>query len=463
MNGEGMLGVGQLFPDAGHPGRRSAGSSRPRTTGPSAATSSSCSARRTGARGSTSNPSVLNETLIVNGQPMTIVGVAPRGFKGTSLGSRPQVYVPITMRGLMQPGVQGLREPPQLLGLCVRAAEAGRVASSRRTTAINVPYRAIVNDVEAPLQTGDERADDGAVQGEDDHARRRAPRPERSARGGDARRCVLLLGVTGVVLLIACANIANLLLVRGAGRAGEMAVRLSIGASRRQLIGQLLLESMVLASLGAALGLLVSRWTLIVHCRAAAGRGARRRSRSTSIARVILFCRRDRRSATGLLFGLFPALHSTRPSLVATLKEDAGQKGARARRAALPHGARDGADRAVDGAARRRRAVHAQPDQRVSRVDLGVRTDNVVTFGVSPELNGYTPERSRRVLRAGGGRAGGAARRHRRDGVDGAAAWRQTTGAQRQRAGLRGRAGYRHARQLQRSRRRATSRRSAFR
>ena len=118
-----------------------------------------------------------------------------------------------------------------------------------------------MNEVEAPLQQG---------MSEQTMARFRAKkitlapgsRGQTEIRAEATTPLILLLSVTGVVLLIACANIANLLLVRGAGRAGEMAVRLSIGATARQLIAQLLVESLVLAAMGAVLGLMVSRWTL---------------------------------------------------------------------------------------------------------------------------------------------------------------------------------------------------------
>ena len=137
---------------------------------------------------------------------------------------------------------------------------------------------------------------------------------------------ILLMSVTGLVLLIACANIANLLLARGAGRIGEMAVRLSIGAGRWQLVAQLLTESMLLALMGAALGLIVSGWTLdlvvsLLPPEAAAILDVRLDAAAVLFAAGLAV-------ATGLLFGLFPALYSTRPNLVTTLKEDAGQKGA---------------------------------------------------------------------------------------------------------------------------------------
>ena len=69
-----------------------------------------------------SNPSVLNDTIIVNGQALTIVGVAPRGFAGTTLGNAPKVFVPMTMRGIDVAGLEGIRQPPELLGVSLRAA-----------------------------------------------------------------------------------------------------------------------------------------------------------------------------------------------------------------------------------------------------------------------------------------------------------------------------------------------------
>src|SRR5262249_5870906 len=140
---------------------------------------------------------------------------------------------------------------------------------------------------------------------------------------------MLLLGITAFVLLIACANIANLLLARSAARAGEMAVRLSIGASRGRLIGQLLTESLLLAIIGGAAGLMVARWTLDLVV-SLVNREAAEMIQVQLDPTIVLFAA-VLTIGTGLLFGLFPALHSTRPDLVSSLKGQAGPpSGARA-------------------------------------------------------------------------------------------------------------------------------------
>lgn len=339
------------------------------------------------------NPDVVNETLFVNGQPMSIVGVVPRNFLGTSLGSRPQVYVPITMRGLMQPGFKGFENRQNYWAYLFGRLQPG-ASIEQATSAINVPYRAIINDVEASLQKGmsDQtlarfKAKTVTVvegyRGQSDlHEEARTP-------------LILLLSVTGVVLLIACANIANLLLVRGAGRAGEMAIRLSIGANRRQLIGQLLLESLVLAMFGAALGLICCRWTLDLIGSLLPPEAAT--TLDFAIDRKVILFASLLAIGTGLLFGLFPALHSTRPSLVSTLKEDAGQRGT-ARGVSRFRTALATVQIALSMALLVAAGLFMRSLINVTRVELGVEAENVVTFAIAPELNGYTPERSRALF-----------------------------------------------------------------
>jgi predicted permease len=255
------------------------------------------------------NPSVLGQTLIVNGHGMTIVGVTPRGFEGTTLSVRPAVFVPITMRGVMLPSPSGPgfdNRRAYWAYLFARLKPGVTIDAAR--VALNGAYRPIINDVEAPLQQG--MSDQTLAR-----FREKAVTVEPGSRGqSDIHRearapLVILFAVTGTVLLIACANIANLLLARGAGRAAEMAVRLSVGASRGQLVRQLLTESVLLAILGAVFGILVAKWTLdtiasIVPPEGAALVAFRLDPAMLGFAAVAAI-------VTGVSFGLFPALHST--------------------------------------------------------------------------------------------------------------------------------------------------------
>ena len=336
------------------------------------------------------DPNVLNRTIIVNGQTLTIVGVAPRGFDGTTLGSRPSVFVPITLRGSINRGWrQWANRQSNSIYLFARLRPGVTIDAARE--ALNAQYHAIVNDVEAPLQRGMSDATMAKFK----------VKPilvEPGGLGQSSTRSVattplyMLLCVTGFVLLIACANIANLLLARSAARANEMAIRLSIGASRGRLIGQLLTESLLLAAFGGIAGLAVAKGTLALILSLMPAEAAQTMAFTMS-PRALLFAAAVT-IGTGLLFGLFPALHSTRPDLVTTLKAQAGQ----------PSGAK--------GAARFRlvlattqialsmlllaaSGLFVKSLLNVSRVDLGIKVDNVITFRLSPQRSGYTPERSR--------------------------------------------------------------------
>jgi predicted permease len=337
-----------------------------------------------------SDPNVLNSPIVVNGQSMTIVGVAPRGFEGTTLGSRPQLFVPLSMRGLMHPGWTGFENRRSYWAYVFARLKPGATVE-QAGTAINAVYRPIVGEVEAPLQEG---------MSEQTMAKFRAreitvepgQRGQSSVHGEARTPLILLLGITGIVLLIACANIANLLLARGAGRSMEMAVRLALGASRRQVLGQLLLESCLLALLGGVASLFIAHWTLSLIGSLLPPEAAS--TMQLSMRPSVMLFAGGLSLGTGLLFGMFPALHSTRPDLVSTIRANAGQiSGARAAtrfRTSLVT-----VQIALSMALLVSAGLFIKSLMNVSRVDMGLEIDDVVTFAISPELNGYTPARSR--------------------------------------------------------------------
>ena len=338
------------------------------------------------------DPAVLNQPLTVNGQAMTIVGVAPKGFEGTTLGVKPEVFAPITMRGFSQPSKAFDNRRNYWAYLFARLKPGISIEQAR--TAMATPYRTIVNDVEAPLQQG---------MSPQTLARFKAKpillepgsRGQSNVTQNAKAPLLLLLGVTGFVLLIACANIANLLLARGAGRAGEMAIRLSIGAGRGQLIGQLLGESCLLALFGGIGGLAVAQWTLDLMAGMLPAQATD--TIQLKVDPIVMLFAGALAIATGLLFGLFPALHSTRPDLISALKGQSGQPSG-ARSAARFRTSLATAQIALSMALLVSAGLFTRSLFNVSRVDLGLKADNVIMFRVSPELNGYKPEQTRQLF-----------------------------------------------------------------
>jgi predicted permease len=336
---------------------------------------------------------VVNRTMIVNGRTLTIVGVAPPRFTGTTLGSEADVFVPITLRGLLVPGFNGFANRRSYWAYLFARLKPG-VTIEQARLGMDGLYTGILNDVEAPLQAGlsDQRMQQfrtkklGIEPG---------PQGQSSVRAQAGPSLRILLGVTGLVLLIACANIANLLLARANRRAGEMAVRLSIGANRWQLMRQLLTESLLLAAMGGAAGLLVARWTLhsiasILPERAASS------FRIELDPTVVLFAG-GVTIVTGILFGLFPALHSTRPDLLPLLKGQSGQPSG-ARGAAIFRTSLAVFQITLSMTLLTAAGLFIKSLANISRVDLGIRTENVVTFAVAPELNGYDQPRAQALF-----------------------------------------------------------------
>jgi predicted permease len=338
------------------------------------------------------DPAVIGRTLVVNGQPLTVIGVTPQGFGGTTRGTRVKIFVPITMRSTMEPPFAGFEDRRSHWAyLFARLKPSVSIAAA--TAGINLPYSRIIKDVELPLQQG--------LDGKEAEFLGKRVTVEDGSRGQSAifeeaaTPLTVLQAVAFVILLIACANVANLLLARAAGRAGEMAVRLSIGASRWQLVRQLLVESCLLAGLGGVAGLVILGWTIgLVTANLPLG------TLDPTAAQLnwpaLLFAA-GLSISTGVLFGVFPAFHATRPDLATTLKGQAGQpSGARA--AARYRTSLVVVQIALSVGLLASAGLFGKSLLNLSRVDLGVEIDQVITFGLNPQRNGYNLVRSQELF-----------------------------------------------------------------
>ncbi len=340
------------------------------------------------------DPTVVNKTMLINGRQMTIVGVAPQGFDGTTLGTKPFFYVPAAMA--IEMGVWGKRgmESRRSYFLYLFGRLKRGVTLEQAKTAINTVYRPIINDVEAPLQVGmsDQtmtrfRAKEIGVE----DGRRGQSDIYREA----STPLILLFAITGIVLLIACANIANLLLARAANREMEMAVRLSLGATRRQLLRQLLTESVVLAFIGGVLSVAFAQWTLAGISSLLPGEVTAAMPFKMSWSAVAFAGAMS--LVTGLAFGLFPAIHSTRPDLVTAMRNNSGKLSG-GRVASRFRTSLVTAQVALSMALLMSAGLFVKSLWNVSRVQLGVKIDNVVMFNISPSNSGYDSTRSKQLF-----------------------------------------------------------------
>ncbi len=331
---------------------------------------------------------IIGQTIEVNGQLLTIVGVGPRDFDGTTFGPHPSVFVPLSLGGKLQ--AYGAYEDRRNYWLYVFGRLKPGVTLERARSALNTIYRPILNDVEARLQKGMSDATMAKFRNKEIGV---FPgyRGQSSIHREAKTPLAMLFGVTAVVLLIACANIANLLLARGAARAKEMGVRLAIGAGRRHLVAQLLTESVILALMGGVASLAVAAATLkllgsIVPSDALMVLQLNLQPSVMAFAAFLAL-------GTGLLFGLFPALHSTRSEVVDAIRSNTGQIAGH-RHAARFRSALVTAQITLASCLLICAGLFLKSLVNVSRVDLGLRVDDVVTFSISPMRSGYDSTRS---------------------------------------------------------------------
>jgi predicted permease len=335
------------------------------------------------------DPGVVNRTLTLNGLAMTVVGVAPPGFHGIVVGENPDIMVPIMMKAQMTPTWDDLQNR-RSRWITVMARVKPSVGRERAEAAMNVLYRQINEQEIAELKTASKTFRERFV------GKHLFLQPGQKGRS-DLRQqfstpILVLMGMVGLVLLIACANVANLLLARGAARQKEVAIRLALGASRRSIVRERLVESFLLAAAGAVLGLAFAWWTGGLLLRMLPFDEAVRTLSATPDLRVTAFAAAAA-CLTALLFGLAPALQSTRPVLTSTLKDEAGSivggAGQARLRKALVIAQVGLAVLLLAGA-----ALFARSLYNLKTLNPGFQTEQLLGFSIDPSLNGYSRERA---------------------------------------------------------------------
>jgi len=340
------------------------------------------------------DPAIIGAAITINQIPFTVVGITPRGFSGISIGNGPDIWVPLhaldllapdskrwtkpfsswlLIAGRLGPGVS--REQAQAeLDVIRRQSLAEQLSVSELGSMENV--RHFARDGHLALQP--------AATGVDSGVRDRYAFP-----------LTLLMWVSGMVLLVACANVANLLLARASSRRHEIAARMALGASRGRLIRQLLTESMVLAMIGGALAVPLAWWGGMLLVRMI----------STGDSPVPLAVAPDLRVfaftaavslLTGILFGLAPAIRGTRVDPGPLMKEGTHRAGRRSRtldrmlvvaQVALSVVLITGA------------GLFVRTLRELWNVNMGYDRENVLMLSVDAKLAGYPSDRAGVVYR----------------------------------------------------------------
>jgi len=339
------------------------------------------------------DPSVIGKTISVNGTPLEIVGVAPRGFTGTTIGERPQLFVPLTFPWFRAPGVPPVHDNRFAEWVYLFARLKPNVSIEEAQAAINVPYHALINDFDA--STAPIRRDQVDAYRAKTLLLKPGAQGQSSAPSNARTPLAVLFAATATILLIACANLANLMFARGAGRIGEMAVRASLGAGPQRLIGLLCVEALLLAgsaalaSLPVAYGLLQAAGLAIPrYLMAAPDLSLNVRAVGAAFG-IATLCT--------LLFALAPmlklAMTDPAPVLQASGARAFGGKAVGRFRFGLAT-----SQIALSMLLLVLAGLFTQSLANIARIDLGMQTESLLTFGVAPNLSGYTAQHSAQVF-----------------------------------------------------------------
>jgi predicted permease len=330
------------------------------------------------------DPLILNQTITVNGHPLTIVGVSARGFAGVQVGQAADVMLPLMMKAQMTPTWNDL-DNRRSRWVTVMARLKPGVSRTAAEAAMNVIYR----------QINEQEVKD--IPNNSENFRKRFVSKHLDVLPGhrglsDLRRefstpLIVLMSMVGVVLLIACANVANLLLARTTARQKEIALRLALGAGRARIIRQQLVESGLLALAGTVVGLLLAWWTGGLLLAALPGDPAARNLSAEPDLRVTGFAI-GTGVLTALLFGIVPAIHATRAGVIGALKEESGSVAGGGRQARLRR-VLVISQVALSMLLLAGAGLFARSLYNLKWLDPGFRVDDLFVFSVDPSLSGY--------------------------------------------------------------------------
>jgi len=335
------------------------------------------------------DPAVLGRTLLINGTPTVVVGVAAAGFQGVSLDNRPKLFLPVTMKRQISPGWRPLDDRKnQWLQVFCRLRKG--FSHAQATAAVQARHRQIVEmEIRSP---GFE--DLSALDREQFLQSRAVLLPAGrgiSVLSSDLGPTLqLLMALAGLVLLAACVSVSSLLVARATSRQKEVTVRLAIGAGRWRIFRQVVVESLLLAAVGGCAALAVALWT--THAILLFAPGQLKSAISPSLNGRMLTFNLVVSAAAALLFGLFPAWWATRVDLVSTLKERAASVlgGSRARLRHVLVVVQVGLSVVLlIGSGLLLRSLLA-----LYRVDPGFRTTNLISFRPDLGLSGYNWQRA---------------------------------------------------------------------